>query len=100
MSALVFGSKEAQAIVERDRELRQREEQEADELPKGDAAELSERLESLEFQIEEMRSELRSLQIEASRIRLRIKQLGPAKGNAGWSDVNKWNAWAKGVAQQ
>lgn len=94
---IVFGSQEANAILMRDRELQRLELLEDEEEPKGDSNELAVRLEMIEFEIEELESEIAGLEDEAERIRTKLREMPKAEPKAGWSALNKWNAWATGT---
>lgn len=91
--SIVFGSPEARAILARDKQL-QRDEEE--EQPKGDKNTLAERLEQVEFEIENLENELAGLEDEATEIRQKLKELGKPDNKPGLIALRDWNNWATG----
>lgn len=91
---IVFGSPEARAILERDRELRRQQEEE--EI-KGDSNQLADRLRDIEGEIENLEMELGGLEDEAAEIKRKLKEMARPDPKPGFMAINQWNAWATGT---
>lgn len=72
MSVIVFGSPEAAAILAKDKELKRREEKEAEE---NTLEWIDNRIGELESEIDAMRSEVNSLEYELDMLEIKRKKL-------------------------
>lgn len=94
VTKIMFGSPEANAILERDRELQRRAMQEE---PQGDSNQLADRLHEIEAEIESMEMEIAGLEDEASEIREKLEQMKTPDPKVGIIAMQEWNRWAKGT---